>query len=284
MTEVPQSSPAVRLAARLIEPNTPTGAPNPVLPTSFAPKSAQNGRMRGARLRRRLTDRDLAVLGSLRQFRLLTGSQVERLHFGENSDKTSSRRARAVVRRLAELGVIVRFGRSIGGVRAGSSGHVLGLTGLGHSVLDVGQPDRRRPRHTWEGKPYFQEHTLAVAELHAAVVTRTRCSTAELLGYETEPASWRRFGGGSVLKPDYAVRLAVDDIELAAFAEIDLGTESVPSVVRKCQSYIQYWQTGTEQTAHDVFPVVLWLVPDDRRKARLQEGIARLPQDRNLSR
>jgi hypothetical protein len=235
--------------------------------------------MRGARLRRRLTDRDLAILGSLRQFRLLTGSQIERLHFGENSAKTSSRRARAVVRRLAELGVVVRFGRSIGGVRAGSSGHVLGLTGLGNAVLDVGQPERRRPRHTWEGKPYFQEHTLAIGELHAAVVARTRSGAAELLSFETEPASWRRFGGGSVLKPDYVVRLAVDDIELAAFVEIDLGTESLPSVIRKNQSYIQYWQTGTEQAQHEVFPAVVWLVPEERRKERLQEGIGRLPHD-----
>lgn len=111
------------------------------------------------------------------------------------------------------------------------------------------------------------------------MVARTRSSRAELLGFETEPASWRRFGSGSVLKPDYAVRLAVDDIELATFVEIDLGTESLPSVVRKCQSYIQYWQTGTEQAQHQVFPAVVWLVPDERRKARLQEGIGRLPQD-----
>jgi hypothetical protein len=38
-----------------------------------------------------------------------------------------------------------------------------------------------------------------------------------------------------------------------------------------------YWQSGTEQARHDVFPRVLWLVQDQRRANHLAAVIARQP-------
>ncbi|PRY40521.1 protein involved in plasmid replication-relaxation [Umezawaea tangerina] len=187
------------------------------------------------------------------------------------------------MQRLAKLGLVVRFGRSVGGIRAGSKGHTIGLTGLGEAVLDVGQDQGRRHRQVWEGKPYFQDHTLAIAELHTSLTEHIAANgDADLIAFETEPKVWRRFGGigGSLtLKPDYLAHIGVGDIERVVFVEIDLGTESLPSVLRKCQVYLQYWQAGIEQHLHGLFPSVLWLVPDGRRRGRLQEGVERLPRD-----
>jgi hypothetical protein len=51
-------------------------------------------------------------------------------------------------------------------------------------------------------------------------------------------------------------------------------------VLRKCQLYADYYQSGDEQTAHGgVFPRVCWIVPDEHRAERLRAALAR---DRQL--
>ncbi len=46
-------------------------------------------------------------------------------------------------------------------------------------------------------------------------------------------------------------------------------------IVRKCRLYADYYQSGTEQAKHGVFPRVCWAVPDEPRAERLREAIAR---------
>ncbi|MEJ7743096.1 MAG: hypothetical protein WKF73_11400 [Nocardioidaceae bacterium] len=70
-------------------------------------RSAVSGR--AARLRARLGERDLAVLGSLATLRLLTGKQLQRLHVTDGSPLTRARRARALLQRLTELRLVVRL-------------------------------------------------------------------------------------------------------------------------------------------------------------------------------
>lgn len=241
--------------------------------------TARGTAARVVRLRRDLAERDLAVLDSLRRVRLLTTDQVRRLHFADNSLSTQARRCRALLRRLVELQLVVRLGRTLGGVRAGSSSALHGLTGLGLAVLDASNGQYRR-RTIWEAKPYFQDHLLAVSELYVQLVERARAGAIDPLDFDAEPACWRRFtgiGGEPVtLKPDAFVRVGVGDYELASFVEMDLGTESVPTIRRKCQVYLRYWQTGLEQQRHGVFPRVVWLVPDQHRVDKITGAIKRL--------
>ncbi|WP_067461952.1 replication-relaxation family protein [Actinomadura macra] len=238
---------------------------------------------RAARLRCRLSDRDLAVLRDLYRLRLLKTSQIERLHFAENSPHTSARRARACVQRLSELGLVARMARSIGGVRAGSSGQVIGLSGLGCAVLDVDGIYGARRRTVWTTKPAFQDHVLTVAELFAQLVERTRDGVADLLSFDGEPAAWRWFtgphGAPAILKPDAYTRLGIGDIERSAFIEMDMGTERAPTLTRKLQAFVDYWRSGIEQQATGVFPLVLWLVPDDTRKKKLTEVITQMTHE-----
>lgn len=172
---------------------------------------------RAARLRARLGERDLAVLGSLAQLRLLTGSQIQRLHIADGSATTRARRTRAVLQRLTDLSVVVRLARRIGGIRAGSEGTVYGLTGLGQAVLGIDGVHGGRRRTVWTTKPAFQDLVLAIGNLCVRLTELSRENAVELLAFDAEPACWRRFPGSGgqpiTLKPDAYVCLGIGEFE-----------------------------------------------------------------------
>lgn len=238
---------------------------------------------RAAAVRRRLGERDLAVLSSLGWLRLLSHHHIQRLHHYEGETASRPRRTRTTLKRLHDLHLVVRMSRVIGGIRAGSTGYVYGLSGLGQAVLGVDGTYEKRRRRAWETSPNFQDHMLTVAELYVRLVETTRSKHAELLAFDAEPACWRRFTGPGgelvTLKPDAFLRIGIGDVERSVFVEVDLATESPGTVLRKCHVFIAYWRSGIEQQRHGVFPLVLWLVPDERRLDRLREVIWRLAEE-----
>ena len=92
---------------------------------------------------------------------------------------------------------------------------------------------------------------------------------------------WREFsglGGRRWLRPDAFLVLGVGDYELRWFIEVDRASESLPTVLRKCRLYADYYQSGKEQAAHGgVFPRVCWIVPDEPRAERVRAAIAARP-------
>ena len=50
-------------------------------------------------------------------------------------------------------------------------------------------------------------------------------------------------------------------------------------IAEKAKSYIRYWQSGGEQAAHGVFPLVLWIGPHGHRVAQLSDALAGLPAE-----
>lgn len=276
-------SPAGRLSHRLDSSAAPTSGsgpePSPTVPLlrSGNPRPARARTLRG-----RLSDRDRAVLRSLAACRLLTGRQLQRLHVDSANRVTAARRSRAVLRRLTELRAVVRLDRRIGGIQAGSDGHVYGLSRLGFAVLAAdGEP--LHGKTVWETKPAFQDHLLAIGELYVGLHELHRRGAIELLDFQTEPAAWRWFPGPSgerlPLKPDAFVSLGVGDYEQRLFVEVDCGTESLPTIQRKCRRYLDYYRSGLEQQRHDVFPRVWWLASSGRREARLADLVATLTPD-----
>lgn len=235
------------------------------------------------RLRRRLSQRDLAVLASLHRVRLLSLKHIQRLAVTDGSPRARTRRAQLLMTRLTKLGVVVRFDRRIGGIRAGSSGYIYGLSGLGQAVIDTSGPLGGRRRRVWESKPYFQDHMLEVAELYVQLVEQHRLGRGELLAYDAEPANWRHFtgpGGELVqIKPDAYVRIGRAAIEHSAFIEVDMTTETLPTIQRKSQRYIDYWRSGMEQQWHGVFPKVVWLVQNEHRAERIAGVVKKLASD-----
>lgn len=254
-----------------------------VLPTLPLPRSGRPAAGRARTVRRRLGERDLVILCTLARFRLITGRQLQRLHVTDKTPVTAARRTRAVLRRLTELRVVVRLERRIGGVQAGSEGMVYGLSGLGCSVLALEGGTGPRPKPVNSAKPAFQDHVLAVAELYVQLRERHLTNQAELIMFETEPACWRRHSGpggqSMVLKPDAFIVLGVGEFEQSAFIELDCGTESLPTVQRKCLRYVDYWQSGQEERHEGVFPRVWWLVPDARRRDGIADVVATLPTE-----
>lgn len=242
-----------------------------------------SGRLRAARLRPRLSDRDLAILSALRTLRLLTGGQLRRLFFADGDPVTQARKARATVKRLVDLGVILRLARRIGGMRSGSEGQVIALTGLGHAVLKLSTDEPVRARSVINRKPAFQDHLLAVNDLYVGLRERTVDGAVELLDFQAEPECWRGFpgfGGQLVtLKPDAFVRIGVGEYEVSAFIEQDQDTESLPTITRKCGVYLDYYRSGQEQHEHGVFPLVWWLVPSTKRFAGVADVIRLLPRE-----
>jgi hypothetical protein len=234
-----------------------------------------------ARLRDRLSERDLAIVRQVADLRLMSARQIQALHFPPSqhmSEMAATRARQRVVTRLCRDRLLTPLQRRVGGVRAGSAGLVLALGPIGQRVLANGS--RRR---TYEPTLRFFDHTLTTAQLVVDLTLAARRGMVELLSFQAEPESWREFaglgGGRRWLRPDAFLMIGSGAYELRWFIEVDRATESLPVIVRKCRLYTDYYQSGTEQAAHDVFPRVCWVVPDEARAERLREVITR---DRRL--
>jgi hypothetical protein len=221
-----------------------------------------------------LSDTDRAVLDSLARVRVATGRQLERLHFAGRP--SSARQARRHLARLAERRLVCRLDQRIGGVRGGSSGFVYTLDAIGQRLLAASLP--RQPRRPWTPSRAFTAHALAVTDLYVGLTEAERQGQADLVAFTAEPACWRSSVDGP-LKPDAFIRTAAGQWEHAWFVELDLGTEAPVTLSRKCEAYRRYWQSGTEQERHGVFPRVLFVVPDEDRKTVLVDVLVRQPAE-----
>ncbi|WP_448810392.1 replication-relaxation family protein [Agromyces bauzanensis] len=235
------------------------------------------------RIEEHLSDRDIRILEDLETYRLLTTRQLQRLHlptapYGDHvSVSAATRGTTRILGRLEQLDVVRRLQRRIGGVKHGSANTIwqLGPTGERYLRMRRGLPKRRRYE---EPGLTFISHTLAVRDLVADVHEHASTDHYEVLDLRVEPDCWRPFtaaGGETVmLKPDLFVVTADTATETHAFVEVDLDTEHLPAVIRKCRTYQRYYATGIEQADRGVFPAVIWIVPSLERRDRLRQRIA----------
>jgi hypothetical protein len=236
------------------------------------------------RARAGLSERDHTILRSLAAHRFLSTSQVQLFHFHDHATVgAASRICLRVLARLADLRMIEPLERRVGGVRAGSESYVWQVGLVGDQVLRLESGDGIRARRK-EPSNRWMDHCLAIADTHLALVGAARAGQVELLTVETEPACWRDYLAGSgsrlTLKPDlYAVTVTCDpdgtpgEFEDHLYAEVDLATESLPTLIRKCQQYEAYRRTGRDQHEHGVFPRVVWIVPTEARAIKLRAAI-----------
>jgi len=241
---------------------------------------------RVAQLEQHLSDRDIRLLEDVERFRLLTTRQLQRLHFpatplGPHATVSSATRGTTrVLNRLEELGVIARLERRIGGIKHGSALTVWQLGAAGDRYLRARRGDPNRRRYEEPGRT-FMSHMLAVADTAVALIEQAGAGRFELLELDLEPACWRTFLSGSAapisLKPDLLVVTADAETETHSFVEVDLGTEHLPAVLRKCRTYQRYHATGTEQDERGLFPAIVWIVPDPIRAGRIRDGITADP-------
>jgi hypothetical protein len=227
------------------------------------------------RLRAQLSARDIAVLDQVRDLKMMSGAQIQAVHFRVHDHETADaagRASRRVLKRLVRDQLLVRLQRQIGGIRGGSAGFVYAASPLGHRLLDGDGPRRRFK----EPSATFVDHTLALAQTVVDLIDRHDAGSVEILRIEAEPRCWRRFDAASsreVLRPDLFAALAVKEFEYHWFVEIDLGTETMGRRLVKCKQYEAYYRSGSEQAAHDLFPKVLWAMPTQELADELRHRI-----------
>jgi hypothetical protein len=230
-----------------------------------------------------LSERDYGILRSVAEHQFLTVKQIEALHFADHSPTSGARIARRTLARLRDHRLLATLNRRIGGVRAGSAGLVHYVDVVGDRLLRG--RSGRQARRSYEPSPRFLNHRLAIADVHVALVKATRRGQLQLVECELEPSSWRHFtglgGAHLTVRPDMYLETAANpdsDLVRAWFIEVDLGTESVPTLLKKCRDYEAYRQSGIEQ-AHGGFPPVIWTVTHrdpiraERRRRDLEKAI-----------
>jgi protein involved in plasmid replication-relaxation len=214
-----------------------------------------------------LTTRERVILETTYHCRLITKAHIQRLFFPTTKSADSARRmCDRTLRRLTNRHILNRLPQR---VQEGAAGqvYVYALGSVGMKLLSPG-PISSFARHP---SFYFVEHTLALTELYVQLHEKTSGKTRKLLSIETEPNCWRRFTSkGGALKPDMFVSLGRAEDEFSCFIELDRGTIHSPWITKKAREYEQYYRTGIEQSLHGVFPQVLWLVSDDRRRQFLE--------------
>jgi hypothetical protein len=247
-------------------------------PNAATGSQRRHSRGQAERIGRGLSDRDRAILASLQAHHFLTTEQLQRFHFAEHATSAAAARiCRRVLHRLHQLHVIDHLERRVGGVRAGSASYVwrVGLVGDQLLRLRAGgdQPRLRRK----EPSLRYLEHCLAIADCHLMLRDLATANRIELLGVDTEPDCWRSYlalsGSRDTLKPDLYAVTAAGDYEDHWYIEVDRATESLPTLLRKCGQYEDYRRTGTEQHLRGIFPLVVWIVPDQARTAKLAGAI-----------
>lgn len=218
-----------------------------------------------------INPRDRAILEDLNRFGFLTSRQIEAIHFGQL--QAAGRICRRVIKRLADGGLLLRVNRRIGGFSGGSSTSIWRLSAAGYRLVN----DGRRVRIKLPSDR-FLDHRLAVADCYTQLVQQTRMGSLELLDIAPEPGSWRPYlspsGQDETLKPDLYVVTATSDYEDHWFCEIDRGTESLPTIRKKCAQYIRYRRTGKEQQASGLFPFVVWVALDEQRADQLRRTVS----------
>lgn len=235
-------------------------------------------------IRGTLSDRDMEVLESVATNRFLTTHQIRRLHFTDHETNAAAiRSANRALARLTTLGLVDHLERRIGGVRSGSDSHVWTLTEVGARLLrstsEFDEPPKRYRAH--EPTLTFLEHTLATAEVCVSLTEAERGGGFSIVELLREPDCWRaysgRHGGVTQLKPDLSLVTVCGEYEDHWFLEIDRCTEPPSRIVRACEKYEAYRQTGAERKRIGIFPAVVWVTPDAKRCTTLRSHITRTP-------
>ncbi|MBV9919568.1 MAG: replication-relaxation family protein [Pseudonocardia sp.] len=224
-----------------------------------------------------LSDRDQRILRDTARHRFLTTRQIEQLFFFDHASALSGARAcRRVLRRLEATGLLATLPRRIGGLQAGSASSIWTLAPAGARMLSYLGGDGITARLR-EPSSRFVEHALAIAEVHVALRQAERAGRFAVERLQVEQEGWRSYLGPSGvtewLKPDLAVVTATPEFEDHWFIEADLGTEHLPTVIRKCRQYESYRRTGVEQADGNVFPVVVWAATTPLRAEKLRRAI-----------
>ena len=237
-----------------------------------------------ARLRQELSEREQQVVQRIARHGYLTTDQVQRFVFTDHaSEDTAGRITRRVLGRLEQAGLVGSLRRRQGGLLGGSAPATWHLSPGGARFLSGNATTYRRRtpsiRHLL--------HCVAVAEAHLQLIDHARTVRASGVDVTVEPLSWRSYHGIAgerlTLKPDLSAAIEAKD-QYGSYRdeyllEVDRGTESLPTLLKKCQVYVDYYSSGAWQNStsapEGVMPIVLWVMDQPEQADRLRQAIAR---------
>ncbi len=223
-----------------------------------------------------LSERDWAIVKDVATLGIMCGEQLRQLHYYG----ATKRLARLRLAALAESGVLERIERRVGGQHAGSDGYCYSLGLVGQRLL---YPVKRRYWRLPTPGPPFLAHAVGVSQLYTDLRLLERSGGFHLTAFSAEPACWRRyFGPGGTprwIKPDAHIVIEGREFEDSYFIEVDRSTEFPTRITAKAKAYISYYQSGREQAESIVYPMVAFIVPDDRRRTQIVETLAKLPAE-----
>ena len=233
-----------------------------------------------------LSANDRETLQALKRLKFLKTDQLRRMFFsnGHTTIQASKTSTLKRLRRLKKLGLINHLDRRYNLGNYGSQAYMWYLTEAGSRLLDLGTDIDSKRKRVSESSPTFIRHTIAVAECYLQFIEICRAeANLSIRCLDTEPDCWRAYrknGQDISLRPDLYTETLCGEYRDRWFVEIDLDTESIPIVIRKCSRYLQYYTTNLEQTATGKFPVVMWIVPSSRRKENIITAIKETFKDR----
>ena len=216
------------------------------------------------------------LLALVAAHRFATTTQLARLTALEYASSASAlRQTQRHLASLAQQRLLTSLERRVGGWQGGSAVTIWVATTRGQRLVaaeDEEVPRRQRPR---EVSTTFLDHLLAITEVRTSIEEAVRQEADTEAAVALEPDCWRSAlspsGQVQVLRPDLAVTVTSPAYEDRYLMEVDRATENPGRVIATCWRYQEHQAQASDG---GVFPLVVWLVPTDRRRHRLERAIA----------
>ena len=229
----------------------------------------------------KLADRYKQIMTYVREARCLFTAQICRTCFNDSANANAAARScNRHLKRLYEEGLLGRIERQVGGYVKGSSAYIWYLTEKGADLLDLDDKykDSKKGKKTRILVPATgtMQHNLAVAECWVQLMELAqKHPKLQIKEVTFEPNNWKYHGENNkeVLKPDLYTTLFHDSNLYSWFVEVDLGTESIQEILRKCVRYHKYLRSGIEQKQNGVFPATVWITTTPKRKQEMEDAI-----------
>jgi hypothetical protein len=216
-----------------------------------------------------LSDLDHDILDIVCRLRVVTQTQLERLHAD-----VPGRSVRYRTKRLHGLGLL---GRTRPYRDAGSAPHHLWPTSRADALVRAQPPPRRGERPA--PNPLFLAHAAALSELYVVLRTRAGEVGLELVRFHREGEARNDFrdttGRPRAIAPD--ARIALRDqrgTELVAHVELDLATMAHRRLRAKLDGYFAHAESLTRGQGASMPPTLLFLTTSEQRA----EGFLRTTQ------
>jgi hypothetical protein len=193
----------------------------------------------------------------------MTAGQVGAVAFAGVASKTPLDRS---LSRLTARGYLARLARFVGGFGGGSGQYVYQLGRLGWRRLGKGG--------TYRPLRVVDVHTLTIAECFVSLNASEQAGRLTVVDFQPEPVCHLTVAG-MPLTPDAYMELGepTRKLKFRYWLEIDRDTENMDTIKGKCVRYWKAYQAWPE----DVFPFVVFVVPDESRQREIERVIATGP-------